>query len=542
MASALLATAFAAVLSVAAAPTPAQPASRTHAGPIADPISPLAFGAVCNGALANAAADTAAINAALAYAGTLGGGGAVVKSPNGKCEINATLVIPVGVTLTGPAAFWSNGLAAAAANLNPMIQLNGGGAGVVNMFINASAAGENISGVVIQTNGAQNNVRLRDIDISGACGGVDLSGSYYTVDNVSVNTRNVSGGSGCYGIQFGRHNAFGNSVDGHVNNLVVVSTTLAATAADWCVKLNDAGGLYMHGAEAYGCKVGTYWYPSVSAGTGQNQEIDFVSIDNSVLGDTSTSYGFYVDTTNPGNKIRYNNLDSDWASSSETGNILVKNDGGGIVQGLKFSQLRALGFAGPPSFNVQPVNNVEIAAGSEIAITNGSIICGYVHDGVLLGTGVSYVTISQTKIGGGCAAGAEQGRAALAFAGDNSHIIVTSNDLTVAAGAPTSGAPIGDSMVRDNIGLGATPTIAAGAAISLPDLGDLFYISGGTTVTHISGGWSRRHVTLVAQNPRIQFDPGGGGPSAICNHVNSTSPDAVFTADYDPTGQCWRMK
>lgn len=503
-------------------------------------INAVDYGAICNGNTANATADTTGINAALTAAGNNGGG--LVQLPAGWCEINATVNVPAGVTLVGQGIDWSVGLQSSVINLNPMISLNGGGSGVQNLFINANAAGQNTTGVVIQTNQSQNTVLVRDVQISGACGGINISGNYYRVEDVYINATNVASGSGCYASQFGYWDGANGSNDGIIRNLINLSSTTASTAADWCMKISDGGGDYIYGMENYGCKVGTYIWPGVAGGSAGNQNIVWLFIENSVLGDTSQQQSLYINTINSNNYIYHLNFNNVWSSSAGNGSqdIIVKNDGGGTITGLKFSQLRSIGLGG----GTETGNNIEFDAGTELAITNGSIICGFSNDGILLGSGVSKVTITDSKVGGNCTHSSfvENSAAAIAF-NNNTGVVVTGNDLTVGAGASTSGAPTGDSVFRDNIGMNSTtPTIASAASITTPTLGTTFDISGTTNITNIGPAWANRHLVFMNTSAGLNFNIGGTAGTVMCSSVNVPNAFTTITADFDQAAACWHIK
>lgn len=497
-----------------------------------------AFGAKCDGR----ADDSAAINAALkAAAGSV----RVVTIPPGPgCAIGSTIYVPGGVTLQGAGQTFGGGLSAAVRDLDPMIQLTGTGATVRDLFVNAAAAGVNRSGWAIRgaTVGAPakgvNNALISHVWIDRPCGGIDISGSYNVIENTSISQpQNAPGGSGCEGVRWGRLTAYGASVDGKIDYLEIIDGALPyAQAADAGIEIQDSGGIFVHALSVYGTRTGTLIDPGLAGGAGGNQAVVYSYIHNSALGDTQYAAGLLIDTLRPDAVISAFNCIDCWSSSSAAGDIVIRNTGGGKIDGLHFNALRSLGFYAPGGAPT-PAINVNVGAGSDVTFTGGSVICGYTTAGLAFGDGVSGFTVDASRIGDRCETNAgPSGAAALLLAGRNDRAVITGNTLTVVTGVAVSGSPIGDSQAANNIGLGLTPSIAGGPTIALTGINAIYRITGTSLVTTIKGFWNNREVMLVPVDGTVTFATGGN----LCNAVTVTR-DTPVRAVFDPSAACWRM-
>jgi polygalacturonase len=150
------------------------------------PVSVLDFGAVGNGVVD----DTAAIQAALDYAGANGGGTVVLPrtSATGRYRTTSVLRIPSYVTLEGtnPLVFpfsYNNGILADFTNVNQWV-----------IEAKTTSGGNNIAYNTVLTafpDGATYNCGIRNLRIAGGTnvpyGGVRMQGSFGpTIENVAI--------------------------------------------------------------------------------------------------------------------------------------------------------------------------------------------------------------------------------------------------------------------------------------------------------------------------------------------------------------------
>lgn len=89
----------------------------------------------------------------------------------------------------------------------------------------------------------------------------------------------------------------------------------------------------------------------------------------------------------------------------------------------------------------------------------------------------------------------------------------------------------GTRLIRNNLGANGTGTIASAAAISLPADGDLFTISGTTSITSVTASWAGRRVTLVFSGALTFTD--GSNLKLATSYV--TTPDDTISLVCDGT-------
>ncbi|WP_157099119.1 glycosyl hydrolase family 28-related protein [Novosphingobium rosa] len=469
------------------------------------------FGAKCDGVTD----DARAINAALSYAAATETSEVVING-TANCVIGSTLTVGAGVTLKGNGLKSTNrGLAAGAANLNPMIMLNGLGASLRDLTVNASAAGP-ATGTVIRVSPSSQQVTMRNIYITGSCGALDLNGSLHRVENFYAYN---SEGSQCNVISIGSSTAQAGSVDNKLDHVVVTSVNSDARPAS-CFMIYDAGGLFITHSDAIYCQVGTSIAPK------SNQQVIWTTFADTYLGDTNGSTAFTLDATAPSAAVKGLNCNACWASSSSGDGIIIQNTGGGTVTTLTFTGLRSLGNAG---------NAISIETNANLRVT-ASTLCGYGENGVYAGKGIGEIQITNSTIRPDCAGLSSKGQFGIFLSGQNKNITLSNIDARDNKKMEIYGIPSGNSFVRDITSINNTSSnIASASSITLDTVHLLWKITGKSTISYIGGGWEGRSVTFISSNDPISFQKGRN----ICSQITSKPNEPVF-AIY--TDSCWYLK
>ncbi|WP_256722034.1 glycoside hydrolase family 55 protein, partial [Burkholderia pseudomallei] len=485
--------------------------ARSLRDKVADVINAADFGVKCDGSTD----DTAAYNHAISYAAAVTP--SIVKRPNSLtgCVISGTINLPSGVTLDGSPGE-SGGFIAGANNLNPMIHATGNGAAIRNLYINAGAAGTNTSGTMIAIDNVVGAI-VDNVYIQSPFIGLDVNGNQTLVTQTIVN--NICG-SGSVGLRIGNATTFAASTDVRLRGVTTISCT--STPEDAGMLILDGGGTIIESSDNLFAKVGTKIFP------GTNQRVLWTSFSNTYVGDTNSQYGLVVDTNASGTQVFGTQCTSCWTSSATTANILIQNTGGGSVAALHFLGLRNYNSAG---------NGATINAGSDITF-DASHFCGN-------GTGSSNIFFGGTVVGfafRNSESGASCGMSSftstpiygILFGATVSNVVLTGNDLSGPTNA-IGGAPAGNSVSAENIGLDTGPgTVASAATISI-GMSSVTQVSGTTGISTINPTWNGRTIRLITTGGAIAFSTGGN----ICAAFTSTQNVPVY-GYYN--GSCWYLK
>ena len=483
--------------------------ARSVSSKLGDVISVKDFGAVCN----NSTNDAAAINAALTYAGSLGGG--IVQLPGtGLCRVNSTLIVPAYVTLEGVGVGVNSGLSAGATNLLPMVNLSANYASIRSMYIDAGTAGVNTSGVVIRTNAITSPI-IRDLQIDRSCGAIEVNGILADVSNVYAYN---SEGTSCSVISVGNATTLSGTVNAKFDHVQVTSVNTANRPA-YCWDIKDAGGLYITHSDGIYCNVGTAIRPST------NQQVSWATFDNTYLGDTNGSTGFLIDPGAASAHVKGINCNACWASSATGPGVHIRNTPGATMDAINFTALRAFGTGG---------NAVTLQASANVRISD-SFLCGYATSGIFADSGAGNFQVADSVIRPNCAGQSSAGVYGILFAGTNADVSLSNLDVRSNATAEIAGVPTGNSQVSNITSLtNVFGSKASAATVTLDQIGDKWTISGTTTINTLAGGWNGREVTLVTTGGAVSFT--GGNMCAAYTSVANVPIKAVYS------GTCWYLK
>lgn len=476
---------------------------------LADVINGADFGMQCDGSQD----DTAALNHAMSYAAAVGP--AVLNLPvtRSGCKISATIDIPGGVILRGGRG-QSSGLVAGVVNLSPMINLSGAGSGIEDMYINASAAGQNTAGVTIQM---QNVVgaKLSGLYIQGPFVGIAANGNQSSIDDTIING---VAGVGAVGIKVGDKTTFAATTDLRVTRTTVVGDQSAPGDAGMLIL--DSGGILVSNSDMLMTRIGTMIDP------GLNQHVMWSTFHGTYLGDTNTQTGFAIDTADASATVYGTQCETCWASSAGSDNILVNNHGGGVVDGLHFTGLRSY---------ASKNNGATINAGTNITI-DSSHLCGNSGSNIFTTNALSGLAIRDSRIGSSCDGVTPPSGSptvnGIAVTGSVQQAIITGNDFT-GPSVPLTGAITGNSVVSNNIGLDTGPSVLATASQINVGYQTVTHLTGTTGVSTIQPVWDGRQAMFITKDGAVTFSGGN-----ICQPFTSAA-GAMVRAYFD--GQCWYL-
>ena len=467
-----------------------------------------AYGAICNDNIANAAADTRAIAAALAHRATLGGD--VYIPPSLGCRINATLSVQNLVHLVGDNVSSAH-LHAAAANLN-MVSIDGSGSGLRGMEINPSTLATATSGTAVSTTALASNAEIEDVNINVPCHGLDINGNTITARRVYIN---LVLGAGCAGVRVGNLTTGANTVNTRLFDVTVAG--YSGNQPDAGLEILDSGGLLADQVSI--AFAGTIIRP------GHNQVVEWFKASHSHLADTTPTTGLVIDTADSSGAVQGLTFVDDWISSSTTGfGTTIANSGGGKVDGVHFSHLQAYNNASTGLVN---------SGGSHVTVDD-SYFCGQAGAAGDITVSVGFSIAVRGTAFGKCDGFAPNGSAVgITLQGSNPNVVITGNDFS-ASTVPISGNPIGDSVVSENTIVSTEGiTVASAATIALINASETYVITGTATINTMTGGWGGRKVKLLTSGA-VTFTGGN-----ICAPYTSPAGAGLVAASYFG---CWYLK
>lgn len=501
-------------------------ASLTPAIRHAQGYNALDFGAKCDGQ----SDDAAAINAALAAAGSKSQGGVVHLPTNATCRFGATLSVPANVELTG-FGMHSSILEPTSPTFSPQIKATGSYVALRNfqLISGASAIGYPSSGSVSVmlsgTAAAFMNV-VDNVWIDGPCIGVDMAGNNNSVRTSYINF--VTGGAGCYGIRVGHLTTQAATTDPRILDTTIAADQSATGRPDADLEVEDAGGLYVVNGDFLYARRGTTIKPSA------NQYVTWLFAINTALGDTTGAGGLLIDTADATAKIKGLQLSASWTSNGNGPGVEIDNTAGGIVAGVHFRGHRAY---------TNAKDGFDVAASVTDFSLESSHLCGNngTYSGVYLNPGVKKFRIANNTIAQACDGQVSNSQTGINLGGTNDEGVVTGNDMTgigtpIAVSSPLTNANL---IIKDNIPTSTQLlSVPDSAAIALTGAYEGYGIStSGTTVQDMTYAWSGRHVTLYSANA-LTFATGGSTGSAMCNSFTSTANVPIDAHYYG----CWYLK
>jgi hypothetical protein len=398
--------------------TASKPAVPVPWGDVTGTISPMDFGAVGDGHADDTAAVQAAMNAAAGSVLYLGKHVYAINSTGITCN-NMVRVVGTEAGQSGDVSIATNfsGFVPLATN-QTVIKIAVGcfGSAFEDFYVGMSTPGANTSGWAFQTTAPIGNLRFSRLQIVGACGGIDISGYWWSIDQVAIVGAT---GSACTGIRVG-HLTTGSANTGRISETNVFSVNTAGRLGVGML-IEDCGGCHFSQNDIVYPNRGTVLNP------GANQEINWTFMHDTVLGDTTADLAFLIDTAAASAAVRGLQCNGCWASSSQTSNgVLIANTGASPnVKGLHFLGARVYMNAG---------HGVSISGGTEIDF-EASHICGNnkiaaSNTGIAIASGVNNVRVRGGAVGGTCDAQSSTQAAGIYFVGTSTNTLVQGVDVS----------------------------------------------------------------------------------------------------------------
>jgi hypothetical protein len=453
-----------------------------------------------------------AIQAAL----TVATGQIVLVGP-GPYRMNAGVTVPHDTRLQGTGyvgRFHSQSpLVTAVPGLRLITLSSGAYLGHLSIDMRPAGSGSAGSGTAVYTPAGTADVKIDDVFIDGGCIQADLNGNTISVLRSFLDNAK---GTGCGGIRLGHETTATATTDPRI----VDSTIAADVTADFNLRVEDAGGLYLSGNDFLYAKIGTYIVP------GLNQWIAWLFASNTALSDSGTQ-GLVIDTADATAKVTGLQISGSWSSNNSSYNVRVRNSAGGVVSGIHFDGLRVYGGgASSDSVLLEGGTNITFDASHICAAASG-------QTAINLSSGVSSGAVRNSEVGGSCDGAVTTPAAGVLFNGSNSGWIVTGNNFTNDA-AGVFGTPTGASIVKDNLpAAGTIKTIASASTLALT-ADPLWSVTGTASVSTINGAWNGRQVTFVP-TAALPLVTGGN----VCNAVTGAA-SVPISLTY--TGTCWAAK
>lgn len=438
------------------------------------------------------------------------------------------------------------GLRQAVANID-LLTMKAGGT-VSNLCIDQATGVVNSSGHAIYSKVSSpftTPARIEANQVNGACFGIGV-----TANSAVTNSQNLSpwvqtnlvvpaANNGCAGFVIGDASTQGQTGDVHFNNNQVYCGNNLSTG----LLIKDVGGLYMNGNSlGYKCNYGTALLP------GLNQYVEYVQVNGSLLGDSSSGHDIYIDTLDPSAFLFGNYFNGTWGASSTNGSVYVRNTANApSVSGLYFRGFMTYSYNNSNSFDISGNYWYNIAI-QDSTICSATASSG---TGIVIGGAVGNVQITGNKIGtcdtpvpGALTNG-------INLATTNGDVGLVSDNIFGSVIFPVANPLIWNVTAAPNAtvfalgqnkGLSTQPgaVIASAATISLPTNSNVF-ITGTTTITNMIGAyWANRKIDLTMQSAgSVQFGVGSGA-GANCNTMTITQFQTV-TATYSAGNSCWTL-
>jgi hypothetical protein len=485
------------------------------------------------GCIGNGTADdTACLQAAItAYqGGTLYLGTGIYRITAGLTSAGPITIVGGGGGTGAYGTACTAGIRVAAANV-AALTINAAGSRVTNTCIDMASGVAPAGGAGFVTGAGSNSSVIAYNACYGLmiCVDVTGAGSTQTADVLVFANQVVPfNSSAAAAFRIGNKTIAANTVDNWIeNNGIYCYNSPRATG----ILILDGGGTLIKGNTPYACSYGTRIFP------GANQQVIWSYFLATVLGDTSVIADLSIDTAASSAQIRGNQFVGTWASSAAATNVKIMNTAGGILQGTRFTGHRTY------NSNTNGIG-FDIIGGSEFAIDDSTICsssAGNSGTAIKIEVGASDSSIRNNVIGACDNSGATMATGVSVTQTSGLVGIITGNDILGTTTALTFSPSAGNgstAVIDRNLGIdNQNPTIASAATISLP-VNPIVLLTGITTVTTINGGWSNRHVTLIATGSGgLSFATGGN----ICTGVTAPQSIQMF-ATFLSGSNCWAIK
>jgi hypothetical protein len=348
------------------------------------------FGAVGNGTADDTAAVQAAMNAAAGSTLYLGKHIYAINATGITCN-NMVRVVGAESGQSGGATVATNFSGFVPMTVNQTVfKIAAGcfGSSFEDFYVGMSQPGANTSGWAFQTTATPiGNLRFQRLQIQGACGGIDISGYYWFIDQVTMFD---ASGAACIGIRVG-HLTTGGATTGHVSRSYIKSLTTAARLGIGML-IEDSGGSHFSQNDILFSNRGTSILPQA------NQQVIWSFFENTVLGDTTQDVPLFIDTGAASAIVRGLQCNGCWMSSSVTSHNLAINNTGAATAFSGFH------FVGARIYQAA-LHGVLLGGGKDIDFES-SHVCGNSvtagNAGIVVGLNVNNVRIRGGAVGGSC--------------------------------------------------------------------------------------------------------------------------------------------
>lgn len=356
---------------VAFDPTPQGAACPLGQPPVGKPMDVTCFGAKMDGKTD----DTAAVQAAIKAAQASGAGGQVVI-PGGSIRLGG-VTIPSNISLSGAgvnatAVYASGPSVEVFRATDPTIVSN---VAIERLSIYGAGGTRQTGGHYILF-GNCHNCRVSDFLFSGAYVGVGVGGA--NTLNVTVE-RGRSDGAVLY------HFAVAGGADTFLRGLL---TTSGGGAQARCgVRLTQSGGTWISDSDITASGHGTCVQP------GDNQSVKWTFVSNTVLGDTGSGFGLFLNPTGSGVIYGFSATNA-WTSANKQAGVASQCDKGGAIQALTLIGHRAIANT-LDGMTFTCGDGIRIVAPTVVDNSNpdGGGVAGR-NSGIVFGSGLSHFTVS----------------------------------------------------------------------------------------------------------------------------------------------------
>jgi hypothetical protein len=364
----------------------------------------------------------------------------------------------------------------------------------------------------------QNTMLVRDIYIQGGSPtGITIAANAGTFDvyieNVNVSLANATAGKGIAILGSGSTKPSG----------VYISKTQLASG-QYGLYLTGVGGLYVSQTDIIVPTTGIM----IAPGTGSEVSLAWFS---DVTVDTCGDNGIQTSPTGSGSVSSLQFIGC-WTATCTGVGVQINAGGSTVVDGIRFIGHRSVN---NQKHGVQLTGGINVQLSDCTIAGNSTGSIGVFH-GLAVGTGVS-----KFQVVGGTYGPADKFIDAQAFGifiaagASNSYQITNANVSGNTLGTINDQGTGINKIIKNNIGDddAGFPTIASAASISLGTTDQPgYFISGGTPITTIQGGWRGREITLIFTGA----PPGGLGTGGNINRAQTAVQYQAIRLTFDGTG------
>jgi hypothetical protein len=469
---------------------------------------------------------------------------AAVAAPNGRVIIEGKLfTVDNALVATGPVQIvgtysgaarsgWSGpwgpcttGIHAITLNMNTLV-FQGSGSLLKGVCFDVPTSVSNTTGSAVEiknrtTSTELNNVTVEGNQFNGFCVSIDATADDTSGPGIQIvdiyilrNMFQPVNNAGCRAIWIGRLSTGGRTTDTKIqNNNIFCHFNGGANQSDAVtdgIYFSDSGGSFLSANDIVACLHGTVIKPDT------DQVVSGFLFTGTVLGDTSFTNDFLIDTAASSGLVQSGLITGSWMASATGTSVLIQNTGGGTIRGVHFT--------GDIIYPRQGNTGISIVGGDDITISSSAVCALNVSHAAMFDiTTVGSVGIHNNQVGAcdSSLTGYQVDTGLYYHPSAAGDISITGNqfhDLSGFAINYSPGVQPAHAVISGNTGVDDLPIIQAASATTMTfPVEPTFAISGTAAIQTIDGGWPGRCVDIVPVGAWSVITGGNANPAFNAN-------------------------